>query len=543
MTQDYKIRTAFIFLLFCSLYLIALFNLYLIQIKQRDFYLDLGNKQYNVLVTTMPPRAEIYDRTRTQKLALNQDNLAAFVLPKELKNQKQLTAFLQKHFPKAVGRLKHNKSHFMYIQRKLSEAQLELIKKSNIEDIQILKEQGRYYPIESAGPIVGITNIDNRGLFGVELIYDKQLAGSPYTYQLEKDARSGHFYFKKETKVEGHQGSAITLTIDSDLQFLAYEELKNTVEKFQAKEGAVLVMDPTTGEILVMANYPTFDPNNSQKLDIALTKNKIITNAYEPGSVMKVFLALAAFEENVVTPDELIDCENIKVGKVNGVKFSTVHPAGVIPFWDVIAHSNNFGTAKVALRLGPTLYDHYTRVGFGKKTGIDWPGEHFGYVNPPNKWSRGSIIVLSFGYEIMTTLLQFATAFSIFANEGHLVYPKLLLDNPVKKSPYPLYSPQAINTMRTILEQTVSRGTGKKAAIKGYKILGKTGTANLVIDGHYSPEHSIFSFSGIIEKGNYKRLVITFIKEVAKQKIYADTVATPLFEKITEKLLIHDKII
>ncbi len=542
MTHDYKLRTSLIFLVFCLLYLLILFNLYTIQIKQREFFADLANKQYHVSVTTMPPRAEIFDRAGN-RLALNQDSLSAFILPKELKDKKNLTLFLKKNFPQAVGRLAKNDSHFMYIKRRLTADQMELIQKSGLEDIHILKEPSRYYPLACAGPLIGITDIDNVGTFGIELIHNDFLAGKPSSYMLEKDARSGHFYFKKETTIAGHNGNPITLTIDSDLQFLAYEELKNTVEKFEAKEGSVLVMDPNNGEILAMATYPTFDPNENSEINIGLTKNKLVTDVHEPGSIMKVFLAMAALEEKVVTPDELIDCENIKIGVVNGVKFSTVHEDGVISFADVIANSNNFGVAKVALRLGPKLYSHYTRLGFGKKTGLSWPGEQAGYVNPPHKWSRPSLIVLSFGYEVTASLLQLAKAFSVIANGGYLVDPKLILDAPIKKSEKPLYSTKTLKTVEDILEKTIVEGTGKYAGIKGYRVMGKTGTANLVENGKYTPNHNTYSFSGIIEKGNYKRVIITFVKDSPRKGIYAATVAAPLFEQVAEKVLIHDKII
>ncbi len=542
MTADYKIRTIFVFLIFCSLYSIVLFNLYSIQIKQHNFFVDLAQKQYNVSVTTMPPRAEIYDRDM-RPIALNQDNLSAFVLPKEIKNPKQLKAFVKQHFPQAFKRITRTDTHFVYLKRRLTPQELHLINNSGIEDIHLLKEPSRYYPNHALSHIVGITDIDNNGLFGIEQHYNEQLAGKPTTHSLERDARSGHFYFRKETKIAGHDGKPIRLTIDNDLQFLAYEELQATVEKFEAREGYALVLDPDTGEIIVMASYPACNPHDTETIDLQLTKNKCVTEVHEPGSVMKVFLALAALEENAVTADELIDCGNTKEGTVNGVKFSTVHADGVIPFSDVIAHSNNFGVAKVALRLGPKLYDHYQRLGFGQKTKLNWPGEQKGFVNAPHNWSRPSIISLSFGYEITCSLLQLALAFAIMATDGRPVQPTIIYDESRIVTPAkPIYSHEAIETMRDILEKTVASGTGKRAAIKGYKVLGKTGTARMVVDGQYS-DHTIYTFAAIVEKGSYKRVIVTFVKDSTKKRIYADTVAAPLCEKITEQVLMHDKIL
>lgn len=544
MTYDHKVRTSFIFLLFCSLYAIIVLNLYVIQIKQSDFYIDLGKKQYSITIDCMPTRAEIYDRTGQIRFALNQDNLSAFILPKEIKNKKQLLPFLKKYFPTAHERAHKNTSHFMYVKRRLSPEQISFIKESGIEDIHFLKEPARYYPMEAMTHIIGMTDIDNIGLFGIEKLFNDRLSGTASTFMLERDARSGHFYFTKETRVEGQSGQSVILTIDSDLQFLAHEELKNTVEKFQAKEAAALIINPVNGDIVVMAQYPGADPNRTDKIDLEKTKNKIILDMYEPGSVIKVFLALGAIEEGVVTPDELIDCENSKTGIVNGIKFSTVIPQGIVPFQDVIAHSNNIGVAKVAVRLGPKLYNHYKRVGFGTKIGI-WPGESAGYVNPPEKWSRPSIVALSFGYEVTLSLLQLARALTILACDGYQVTPRLILDplQKTQKSEKPLYTKKTIQAVRAILEKTVEKGSGQKAGIRGYTILGKTGTANLAINGKYSTEHNIYLFMGIVEKDDYKRIIITFVKDTPLKQVYASTIAAPLFEQIAEKVLIHDKII
>lgn len=537
MNTSYKMRTMVVFLLFCTGYLIIVATLYTIQIKQRNFFLQLGQQQYNVTIKQNPPRGLIYD-SNNNFLALNQDTLSAFISPNHLEKVEQLEPFLKKNFPQALQRLHANpQAQFMYVKRKLTDQELHLIEGSKIVDIKLLKEPSRFYPVKAMGPVIGITDIDNNGLFGVELLHNKELAGSPETFCLQKDARSGHFYFKKETMVEGTNGQPITLTLDSDLQYLAYQELKKTVQKFNAHEGSVLIINPTNGHILTMANYPTFDPNNTSELDLEKTKNKIITEAYEPGSVMKVFTALALLEENLVDPEELVDCENSISAVVNGSRFTTVKSHGIISFKEVIQHSNNIGIAKTALRLGPALYDHYCRLGFGKKVLLDWPGQQAGFVNPPHRWSRSSLVSLSFGYEIRATLLQLAQAFCIIANEGKLV-PLTF----IKKENYeqeslptePLYSADALHCVKTILEKTVAK------QVAGYTIWGKTGTANLVIDGEYAPDHNIYTFAGVIEKDGYKRLLVTFIKDAQRRDLRASMVAVPLFDRIVHDLLLHE---
>jgi len=545
MIRTQKSRMIIIFLCFITAYLLIAVHLYRLQIYQHIFFNTLAEQQYQGTVVQHPMRAEIYDR-HGQPLALNKDSLAAFLVPNTLTLTDPLKQFLTNHFPHALARLaKNKKSNFMYLQRRLPNALVDRITHAHLEPIHLLKEPSRFYPLVCTGPLIGITDIDNHGLFGLELQYQKQLSGTPSTFFLKKDARSGHFYFKKETKVQGHEGKPLHLTLDSTLQFLAYEELVETVKKYGSTEGSIIVMDPATGDIIAMASYPSFNPYDTQTIDLEKTKNKVITEAYELGSVMKIFAALAAFEEKVVTPDELIDCENTSNAHINGVRIGTTKPHGVISFEEVIELSNNIGTAKVALRLGPKIYDHYKKCGFGKKTGIVFPGEQSGFINPPKRWTAQSPMSLSFGYEVSATLLQLACAFCMIANNGVPVQPRLLLTQPIRfLSEKPLYSPETMAIIHSILQKTVTQGTAKKAHINGYTVKGKTGTANLLVDGHYAQDHTIFTFSGIIEKGDYKRVIVTFIKEAAqKHHIYASTVAAPLFEAIAQKLLIHDKIL
>ncbi len=318
------------------------------------------------------------------------------------------------------------------------------------------------------------------------------------------------------------------------------------MEQFHAQEGAVIVMNPKNGEIIAMTCMPDFDPNNTKQIPLNHTKNRSITEEYELGSVIKVFAAMAALEEGVVTLDELIDCENVKTAYVDGRKINTVPSsvAGIIPFSEVIEKSNNIGIAKVVKRLGTSLYDHYIRIGFGKKTGIEFPGERAGFVNPPSSWSKQSLISLSYGYEITATLLQLACALCMIANNGYPIKPTLCITQ--KSTPQqgkPLYSSKTIATIQQILENTVLQGTAKKAHIKGYRIMSKTGTANLLINGEYSPTHNIYTCAGIVEKGSYQRVIVTFIKEVPQKNMYASTITAPLFERVAEKTLIHDKIL
>ncbi len=545
MNTSAKLRTVSLFFLFCVLFSIALIHLYGLQIRQHTFFSDLGKKQYYLTLTTYPPRALIYDRNGLP-LALNKESISAFIMPHQIKDKEKLTIFLQTYFPAALTRLEEKKhAYFVYVKRRITPDEQQLIEREGIEDIHFLNEPSRFYPVDVTGSLTGITNTDNRGLFGIELFYNTQLAGTPTTTILEKDARSGMFYFSKETLEEGTQGTPVTLTIDGNLQFLVHEELMATVKKYQVKEGAALIIDPETGDILALASYPTFDPNNTQTLDLATTKNVAITESYEFGSAFKALFALAALEEGITTADELIDCHNTKTAYVEGRRVNTVPSscAGVITFSEVIQKSNNIGVAYIAKRCGPVLYDHYKKMGFGEKTTVEFPGEQSGFVMHPSKWSKQSVISLSYGYEVRTTLLRLATAFCLFANDGHLIEPHLVFSDEKRKKGEKIYSTESINVMRTILEETAKEGSARYANVKGYLTMGKTSTANLLENGVYNPNKNLYGFIGIIEKGSYKRVIACFVKESPRHNLYAATVAAPLFERIAEKMLLHDKIL
>ena len=544
MNNTAKLRSALIFLIFCILFGIIIFNLYIIQIQQKDFYNNLANQQYKLTITSYPSRAAIYDRNRIA-LTLNKETISAFIEPKSIQDAPALEQFLKSHFPDAFDRWKTNRTaQFLFIKRNLTNNQIAALQKADLKDIKLMKEPHRWYPMQSMAHLIGITDIDNKGLFGIEGLFNDQLSGTPSTFSVQKDARAGSLYFAQQLTDQGNQGTPVTLTIDSNLQFLAYEDLKETVESFKAKEGAALVIDPKTGEILVMVQYPSFDPNNTTCLDLQATKNKAVTESYELGSVMKVFTALAALEEGCATVDEIIDCKNCKVGFVDGFKISTWKAHDKLSFSEVIQLSNNFGVVDIAKRLNVKLYSHYKKLGFGNKTELNWPAEQTGFVNPPNKWSRQSIISLSFGYEVTATLLQLARAFSVFALGGKMLNPRIIYNkNANAQLGKQLYKPENIQTMNEILEKTVTHGTAHRGAIKGFKVSGKTGTANMVINGEYSTSHNTYTFAGTIEKGDYQRLIITFIKEVPNphSMLYASSVAVPLFEKIAEHCILNDR--
>lgn len=539
------VRSFFIFFILICLYGIIVANLYVIQVKQQSFFTNLGEKQYNISTTTLPERAQIFDRNGTP-VALNKDSFAAFIIPKQITDRTIIQAFLDEHFPGAAQRLTTSwDKNFFFISRKLTSEQEGIITQANIADIHILQEPSRFYPYQCMSTILGITDIDNHGIMGIEKQYDEVLQGTATVHILKKDARSNRFYFEKELSVQGTASEPIQLTIDADLQYKVTNIVERAVHNFQAKEAAAIIIDPITGEISAMASYPYFDPNNIEHLDMETTKNRPVSQAFESGSVLKIFCALAALEEGVVTLDEMINCENTKETRVEGIRVRTVAPHGTISYLEVIQNSNNIGTVKVAKRINKKLYDYYKLLGFGNLTGLHFPGEQKGYVNPPANWSAYSIVSLSFGYEISTTLLQLARSLSLIYNGGHVITPKLIKDKHNHENPIaskPLISQQTRNDLDTILQGAVEHASGKRARITGYKVTGKTGTANILEDGKYNEDKHLNTFIGYIEKDDYKRVIAVYVKE-SKVAQYSSIITAPLFKQIAEALVLHDHII
>jgi cell division protein FtsI/penicillin-binding protein 2 len=542
--RTHKNRILMLFFLLIMGYGIIIYNLFTIQIRQSSFFAAKGQQQYLIPLTLNPARALIYDRHK-QPLALNKEGFSIFITPVQLKEPEKIKNFLKDYFPTIFQRLENNPPpSFMFVKRHITDQEKTLFEQLNLADLYFLKEPTRFYPLESASPVVGITGSDNEGLFGIELFYNNSLAGLPTSYTIEKDARSHFFYFKKKINHQGHEGNALTLTLDSTLQFIAAEEVKNTVEKFDSESGAALILNPCNGHILAMVNYPSFDPHQPLK-NVESTKNTIIADTYEFGSVIKAFLALAALAEKVTDLDEIIDCHNTKTTFINGIRVNNPFAHGLLSFTDVIAVSNNIGTAHIALRLGPKLYEHYKKCGFGEKTGISLPGEQKGFVNPPHVWSKQSPVSLSFGYEIRATLLQLGCAFCMIANRGYPIKPVIILDPLQDTQPRErLYDQETIDKILNILEKTVTTGSAQKAAIAGYTIRAKTGTANLLNEeGIYDPHQNIFTCAALVEKDEYKRVIVVFIKKANKKNIFASTVTVPLAEHIIERMLIHENII
>ena len=536
MHSSYRVPCTILFFLFSIAYLIIISNVITIAVVNGAWYRQLATRQYATTIMNYSARAPINDRSG-KALALNVQHFSACVEPRSVQDPQSLIAFLESHFPEAAVRFKsHNQDAFMYIKRHLTDEQVTLIENCSSCDITLLPEQGRWYPLSCASLVLGTTDSDNNGIEGIEVAFNQALRGTPSIYLLEREARTSR-YFTKVIKSFGTPGIPVSLTLDSTLQFLVSQELENTCVEFNAQLVNAIVINPINGEILAMAQHA--HPESG----IATVRNTTLCDAYEMGSVIKVCTALAALAEGVVTFDELIDCKNKKTAIIDGRTINTTIAGGVLPFWQVIAQSNNIGTAQVAKRLDTKLYDHLVRMGFGHKTGIELPGEATGFINPPDNWSKHSIISLSYGYEINNTLMQLARFFCTIATNGLLITPHILYEPTRSDSYVRVYEQEPVRQVNAILEKTTLEGTARRAAIKGYTVRCKTGTANLLEHGIYNPDKNLFTCAGIIQKDDYCRVIVVMVKEIGPKNKFASQVAAPLFERIAQKTLIKDAVI
>jgi len=393
--------------------------------------------------------------------------------------------------------------------------------------------------------VLGFTNVDGQGLEGIERAFDAELRGGVQALVVGHDAQGRQFEMGDGWGSLPRAGAHVELTIDVALQRVAEEELERAVRQFQAKAGSLVALDPDTGEVLAMANVPRFDPNRVRGVAADHIRNRAVTDVYEPGSTFKAFLAAAALEEQVVRPEERVNCENGHYA-VGNRTIRDAHPHGVLTFAEVIAQSSNIGCAKIAERLGNERYGKMVRgLGFGQPTGIDLPGEAGGLLRPVEKWGRIHLVTTAFGQGIAVTPLQMARAFAAIANGGDLLRPYIVKritneDGTVRYAATPhlerrVMSRRTAEAVTRLLVGVTEHGTGKQAVIDGFQVAGKTGTAQKVDPGtgRYSARDRMSSFIGFVP-ADKPALVVIAVIDSPRTATYGGVVAAPVFRAVAE---------
>jgi cell division protein FtsI (penicillin-binding protein 3) len=424
------------------------------------------------------------------------------------------------------------------------------VRELKLAGIGFTKEHRRYYPNSEIGAqVVGFTGVDPRGLEGLEMRYDALILGEGGFLMTEKDARGKGLSFDNAVVQGGSPGHSLYLTLDKNLQYIAEKELAEGVRNAKARAGSVVVLDPGTGEILAMASQPDYNPNAVRKARPGQWRNRSVCDAYEPGSTMKPFVVAAALNEGVVRAGQKIDCENGRY-RVGGRTIHDTHEHQLLTVEEVVKVSSNIGSAKIGKMLErQRLHSYLTDFGFGQPTGIDFPGESPGLLRKPEQWFEADLAAISFGQGVSVTPLQLALATAAIANGGTLMHADL-----VKKvvDPYgetvEVREPKAV---RRVISSRVARhmtsmlaavteeeGTGTRAAVPGFTVAGKTGTAQKVdpVTGGYSADKRVSSFVGFVP-AEAPRLVVLVLVDEPKGQTYGGLVAGPVFSRIAEQSL------
>lgn len=548
---NYRRRVHAVFLCFFVFLVFCIARLFFIQIFHSNYFTEIAQKQHNLFVELEPRRGTIYDSNlKPQAVNVSVDSLYASpgTIPDKDKDSiiKQLIPILDVNYAYLKDRLYRKKS-FVWLARKISPLQSEAIKRLNIKGLDFFKESRRSYPNGYlASQVIGFCGLDNSGLEGAELYYDKYLQGAPGWALILRDARQKKLDLGQKMAVPS-DGYNLILTIDEVIQYIAEKELDKAFKVFHAKGASLIVMDPYTGAILAMVNRPTFDLNQYNNIDKDHRRNRSICDLFEPGSVFKIVTASAALEEKKVVEEDRFFCEN-GAYKVGGHTLHDHRPHGWLTFREVIEQSSNIGTVKVAQILGPeTLYRYIKLFGFGVKSGVDLPGEISGMIKEPRFWSKTSITAVPMGQEVGVTTLQLASAISVIANGGQLMEPRLVKEirdkqGEVIKTFPPVAARKVIsgdtaNRVKKMLTGVVEEGTGKLAKIKGFSAAGKTGTAQkLEPNGAYSHDKFMASFIGFAPAEEPVITVVVIVDE-PRPYYFGGVVAAPVFKNVAGDVL------
>lgn len=500
-----------------------------------------------------PKRGTIFDRNMTI-LARSVPMFSVFLDPLEGQSASEqwsaakkvgYTLGLSSDKLKAIKRQIDKEATYIWIERKLEEDQASRIDKMDLNGIYLKEENKRFYPQgKRAAHVLGRVNIDEEGVSGIEYKYDDILQGKKGEGLVLRDAKRRRYDF--ETLSDPVDGMDLVLTLDETIQYIAEQELQKAVVQSRAQWGTVIVSQPQSGDILALANYPTYDLNNPPDPPTRLDRNKAIHHTYDPGSTFKIITFSAAIENNSVPLSETFDCSKGYVVYA-GNTFRDHERLGVLSFPQIFIHSSNVGTIFVGLRIGEkNLFRAIERFGFGQRTGIDLPAEERGLLNPLDRWTKISVASHSIGYEISVTPIQMLQALNIIANRGIKVPPRLLKNIHASGSITPTMTPayekvvseETAFRIKSYLQKVVSEGTGTTAQIPGYAIFGKTGTAQKYdreAKAYVSSAH-VASFVGFVEKERPLFSIIVVIDD-PQGHFYGGQVAAPVFQQIAAKTL------
>jgi len=524
-----------------------------LEIFQYGDYVQRAQRQQQRSIEVDPQRGVIYDRNG-HELAMSMAVDSIFAVPSEVPDQNSAATMLAKVLDlepqEVLTRMKSSRA-FCWIARKVEQEKADRVRALNLKGIYFQKESKRFYPKgELAAQVLGYVGLDDEGLGGVERSYEGRLRGKPGRMIISMDARR-RWFGRVERQPE--TGEDLVLTIEEKIQYLIERELDAAMAQSHALAGTIIVQNPKTGEILALANRPSFNPNQFSRSAARAMKDPAVSDIYEPGSTFKVVTLAAALEEKITHPEEVVDCQ---MGSIE-IAGRTIHdhkPFGALTVAQILANSSDVGAIKIALRLGEDRFDDYIRAfGFGRQTGIELPGETRGITKPISRWSKTSIAAISMGQEIGVSPVQLVSMMSTIANDGVYNAPRVVagtLQGATRETLrqvafQPDEQRRVISTltaaeMKKMLEGVVLFGTGKRALLEGYTSAGKTGTAQKAdpATGTYSKTQYIASFAGFAPVNN-PEVTIAVILDSPQGSHEGGIVAAPVFARVGQEVLAY----
>ncbi|MGB2672853.1 MAG: penicillin-binding protein [Candidatus Acidiferrum sp.] len=515
-------------------------------------YLARALHQQQRTIEITPERGAIYDRNK-RPLAMSIPVDSAFGVPSEIADEHLAARLLSGvvDVPQEVLETRFESSRsFVWISRKLPPEKAEAITALNLKGVYLQKENQRFYPKRDlAAHVLGFVDMDEKGLGGIEYELDNKIRGESGKIVVMEDAKK-RWFDASQAKLDS--GADVVLTLDEKIQYLTERELNAAIAQNHAIAGSAIVMNPNNGEILALANWPTFNPNKASEAPAEARMDRAVSALYEPGSTFKLVTLAAGFNEGITRPDEVFDCENGSV-LVAGHRIHDHKPFGLLNVSQILAESSDVGAIKIALRLqAPRFYDYIRAFGFGALTGVDLPGESKGILRPVNDWGSFSIGSISMGQEVGVTPIQLITAVSAIANGGLLYRPHVVAELErgdhvlpaegilAPTEPRRVIRPDTAATMRQLMEGVVLYGTGPKAHLDGWTSAGKTGTAQKIdpTTGRYSRTQYIASFTGFAPINNPAvTILVSLDSPVGLHE--GGEVAAPVFKRIAEEVLTY----
>ncbi len=553
-TRRMNAKIKIIFLAFLLGFVLVLAKLFMIQVIRSEYYQDIARRQYESRIELPAERGKVFDR-KNRIVATTVEKLSLAIDPKMLDDTmrvfRAIAAVTGKPVETYFAKIKGTRSRFIWLERAIdSPSSVMNATLDTLEDNGLIKirEPRRSFAYGSlAAQILGFTNAEGEGASGIELGWDSVLSGKSGYMFLQRDGRGKKRPVPDAPMLAPQAGYSLVMTLDMDMQTIVENELKQGVESAEAESGSAIVINPATGEILAMASYPTFNPNNLLSASPELTRNACFTDTYEPGSTFKLITTAALLEEGKISPSEIVTGAETITGRDGVVVVRDEHPVGTVPFSQALERSSNVVLSTLAQRLPTPKFYKYTRdFGFGIFTGIDVPGEVRGVVKKPAEFDYTTKIYMAHGYELSSTVLQLANAYATIANGGVMMKP-YLVQRIVDASGESVqtFEPQRVRrvvsettakTLTNLLCGVVERGTGKTARVQGLAIAGKTGTSQQITEGKYSKRDYNASFAGYFP-ADKPEVVIVVRMDKPRKGYYGGDVAAPIFQRIAQKFV------